>query len=40
MSEPVPTVGTSGEGAPSDQTPATNEEVQPAPAPNPKVSTP
>ena len=38
-SEPVPTVGTSGEGAPGDQPPATSEEVQPAPAPNPEVST-
>ena len=39
MSEPVPTVGTSGEGAPGDQPPATHEEVELAPAPNPEVST-
>ena len=37
MSEPVPPVGTLGEGAPGDQPPATHEEVEPVPIP--KVST-
>ena len=35
--EPVPTVGTSGEGAPGDQPPVTHEEVEPVPIP--EVST-
>ena len=38
-SEPLQMVGTSGEGAPGDQPPADNEEVQPAPTPTPEVST-
>ena len=41
MPEPVLPVGTTGEGAPGGQPPATgsSEEVQPAPSPTPEVST-
>ena len=39
MSETVPPVGTLGEGAPGDQPPAVDEEVELAPTPTPVVST-
>ena len=39
MPEPMCLVGTTGEGAPGDQPPVTNEEVEWAPAPTPAVST-
>ena len=39
MPEPMLLVGTTGEGTPIDQPPATNEEVELAPAPTPVVST-
>ena len=38
MPEPMPPVGTLGEGAPGDQPPAIDEEVEPTPAPTPEVS--
>ena len=39
MLEPVLLVGTTGEGAPGDQPPVIDEEVEPAPTPTPVVST-
>ena len=39
MPGPMPPVGTLGEGAPGDQPPAVDEEVEPAPTFTPVVST-
>ena len=39
MPEPMPPVGTLGEGAPGDQPPAVDEEAEPAPTPTPVGST-